>query len=459
MERVNFTDTIAAISTGLTCAGIGIVRISGKDALRIADEIFVSVNGRKASSFPSHTIHYGKIVDGKEVLDEVLLNLMRAPKTYTREDVVEINSHGSPVVLRKILELVLRRGARLAKPGEFTQRAFLNGRIDLSQAEAVLDIIQARSDAALKLSLKQLRGELSKEINRCRNILLEILANLEAAIDFPDDEIEINLDALHKEALKAKDILAKLLESSQVGKTLREGLYLVICGKPNVGKSSILNALVKKERAIVSPVAGTTRDTIEEIIDIKGIPVRIVDTAGILEPRDLISKKAVERSRKEILKADLILMVFDASKKLSKQDYLLIRRINDKKVIAVINKIDLKKKIDEKKIYSYFDEVVELSAKKMRNIKALEEKIAELVFSAKVYPLESVLVSNLRHIELMRKAQKNIASFIELIDNKISVEFLAQEIKEALAGLDELLGKTFSPDLLDKIFSNFCIGK
>lgn len=459
MEKEDLTDTIAAISTPIGEGGIGIVRISGEDALKIADKIFVSSRG-KPSGFKTYTIHYGKIADSSRVIDEVILTVMRAPKTYTKEDVVEINCHGGIVALRDVLELVLKNGARLAHPGEFTKRAFLNGRIDLAQAEAVIDIIRAKTDSALRLGLNQLKGKLSDEINKYRELILNILVQLEASIDFPEEEIsKADLKDLAGRIERINHDLKDLIDNSKSARILREGVHLVICGKPNVGKSSLLNALLKEERAIVTPLAGTTRDTIEEIIDIKGVPVRIVDTAGILEPRDLVEKKALSRSKQEISAADLVVILFDGSKKLSQEDLLLIKNLKRKTVIAVINKIDLKQNIERQQLLSKFKNVVEISAKRNRNIILLENMIADLVYGGVVLNAESVMIGNLRHIQLIRKAQKNIAQASESLDNGLSLEFIAQEIREALGFLDEILGKKFSGDLLDKIFSEFCIGK
>jgi len=459
MEKKDLTETIAAISTPIGEGGIGIVRISGADALKIADKIFVSSRG-KPSGFKTYTIHYGKIVESLKVVDEVILTVMRAPKTYTKEDVVEINCHGGIVALRDVLDLVLKSGARLAHPGEFTKRAFLNGRIDLAQAEAVIDVIRAKTDSALRLGLSQLKGGLSGAINKYREEILNILAQLEASIDFPEEEKDkVDLTRLSGEIKETGANLKGLIDNSRCARILREGTHLVICGKPNVGKSSLLNTLLKEERAIVTPLAGTTRDTIEEVIDIKGIPVRIVDTAGILEPKDLVEKKALMRSRKEIDLADLVIIVFDGSKRLSQEDRLLIKKLRRKTVIAVINKNDLKQKIEREKIASEFKNVIDISAKKSRNIILLEKIIADLIYGGLVLNTESVMVSNLRHIQLIRKAQKNIAQAGESLDNKLPLEFIAQDIREALGFLDEVLGKRFSSDLLDKIFSEFCIGK
>ncbi|MEW6170269.1 MAG: tRNA uridine-5-carboxymethylaminomethyl(34) synthesis GTPase MnmE [Candidatus Omnitrophota bacterium] len=477
-------DTIVAIATSSGQAGIGIIRISGKNALTIADKIFLSKNKKVVSTFKTYTTHYGWIVKNHdssfvvsnskkinntnhdsritnhEIIDEVILTVMRSPRSYTKEDIVEINCHGGIVSQRAILDLVLENGARLAEPGEFTKRAFLNGRIDLAQAEAVLDVIRAKTDNALKVSLEQLKGALSKQINNLGKELLNILSILEASIDFPDEEIDVlSLKIISGRLNKINKELINILDEAKTGRIFREGINVVICGKPNVGKSSLLNALLKRERSIVTPIAGTTRDTIEEIIDIKGIPLKIVDTAGILEPRDLIERKAVTRSKKYITQADLIILMFDASTKLSKEDKILIKKLKKKQVIAIINKIDLKELIEKDKITKLFKNVVSISAKKIKNINLLEDAICDLVYKGKVINYASNLVTNTRHIELLKKVQKFIATSLNSMDNKLSIEFIAQDIKEALLSIDELLGKKFSQDLLDKIFSEFCIGK
>lgn len=462
MIENDINDTIAAPATPAGGSGIGIVRISGKDALGVADRIFLAKDGRKVSSFKSYTVHYGWVVEPQSagIIDEVILTVMRAPRSYTKEDVVEINCHGGIVALRKVLELALGSGCRLAGPGEFTKRAYLSGRIDLAQAEAVLDIITAKTGAALKVSQRQLEGVLSGRINSIRQKLINALMELEANIDFPDEEIGA-LD-LNKTGAILSDVnteLTKILSSSACGRILREGLHAVICGRPNVGKSSLLNALLCQERSIVTPVAGTTRDTIEEVIDIRGIPVRVVDTAGIIEPRGIVEKKAVQRSKKHIDSADLVLLVFDASSKLTKGDYSLIARLKKKQVIAVINKIDIKPKIDKKAIAKRFRHVVEISAKKPKNIDLLEKAIAGSVYQGRVAGQEPVLLSNARHIAAIKEAQKFVALAFNSLDNKLSPEFISQDIKDALGFLDAIVGRGFTKDLLDKIFDKFCIGK
>ncbi len=461
MNKYNLDDTIAAIATPIGEGGIGIVRLSGKDALNIADKIFLSCDGKRSSGFKAYTTHYGWIVNkSRDIVDEVLLTVMRAPRSYTKEDVVEINCHGGVVALRAVLELVLAQGCRVSQAGEFTKRAFLNGRIDLAQAEAVLDTIRAKTDSALRSSLGQLKGSLSKEINNIREPLLEVLSILEANIDFPEDDVSpagINDIRLKLESVCFK--LKEILVSSRQGRVLREGINVVICGKPNVGKSSLLNAILKQERSIVTPIAGTTRDTIEEIVDIKGIPVRLADTAGILKPRNIVEKKAVQRAKDYIASADLVFLLFDGSKSLSKEDRELIRKVRNKIVLAIINKIDLKQKINKPQITEVFKNIIEISAKRIKNIHILEDALVNLVYRGKIGLSESALVSNLRHIEALKKAQKLIEEARVSLDNKLHIELVAQSIKDALSHLDDILGKQFSEDLLDKIFSDFCIGK
>jgi len=460
MPKENFNDTIAAISTPTGEGGIGIVRLSGPQALIVAGKIFVAASKEDPADFKSYTVHYGRVIDQGKVIDEVILTLMRKPRSYTREDVVEINCHGGIVALRKVLDLVLEKGCRLASPGEFTRRAFLNGRIDLAQAEAVIDIIRAKTDSALKVGMEQLRGGLSQEISKIRQGVLDILVHLEASIDFPEEGIREEGGATI--ALRLEEVAAqlhKLLESASRGRIFREGLRVVICGKPNVGKSSLLNALLKKERSIVTSVAGTTRDTIEEMIDIKGIPVRVVDTAGILKPRNLIEKKAVHRAKMQVAVADLILILFDANHKLDIADRRLIRTVKKRASIAIINKIDLKVRIEKKEIFRQFSKVIELSAKSAKNINLLEDALCDLVYQGRLSSQELMLVSNLRHIQALKDAEKLVVEAKHAAAAKFSPELTAQNLKDACVYLDQILGKSFSAEILDKIFADFCIGK
>ena len=459
MFEDNLDDTISAISTAQGPGGIGIVRISGPEALSIVSKIFVGKKKEKTTEFKSYTMHYGKISDNGKIIDEVILSVMRKPKSYTCQDVVEINCHGGLVALRNVLDLTIANGARLASPGEFTRRAFLNGRIDLAQAEAVIDVIRAKTDSALKVSLGQLSGGLSKEIGKIRQKLLNILVPLEANIDFPEENLQQDTAGITQGITSIAKELTKLLDNASAGRILREGIAVVICGKPNVGKSSLLNALLKKERSIVTSVAGTTRDTVEEMIDIKGIPVRIVDTAGILSARDLIEKKAVKRSREYIKLADLVIILFDASSKLEDGDRKLIQEVKNRNVIAVINKIDLKSRIEETQITEAFHKVVRICAKTARNIDCLEDALWEFVFKGKLHEPESLIVSNLRHIQALKNAKKLIAQAKEDIAEKLPQELIAQNLKDACTYLDKILGKNFSEDLLDRIFTDFCIGK
>lgn len=459
-ERLGLNDTIAAIATPVGESGIGIVRLSGPDSLKIADRIFVSKKKGRPSAFKTFTTHYGWIKRDGRVIDEVLLTLMRAPLSYTKEDIVEINCHGGIVALRAVLELILDCGCRLAGPGEFTRRAFLNGRIDLAQAEAVLDVIRAKTDAALKIGTEQLKGGFSREVAKLKDKLMDGLSLIEANIDFPEEEaVSPDTREISRILGEAKDSISGILSTAKAGRILREGVHVVICGRPNVGKSSLLNALLKKERSIVTSVAGTTRDTIEEIIDIKGIPVKIVDTAGIIEPKDLVERKAIERSRQQMELADMVIAVFDASHRLNRDDFTLIRKLARKISIAVVNKIDLKQNVEADILRKKFKNVVMISARKAKNINLLEDAIADLVYKGAAGPSDALLVSNTRHIQALKQAKKLIEEAGNSLDNKISLEFVSQDVSGAVSCLDSLLGRSFSGELLDKIFSRFCIGK
>jgi tRNA modification GTPase len=465
-KTLKLDDTIAAISTPLGQAGIGIVRLSGKDALSIADKIFVSKEKKKPSKFKTYSTHYGWIMNGKvgksEVIDEVILTVMRAPKSYTKEDIVEINCHSGIIPLKKILDLVINKGARLAEPGEFTRRAFINGRIDLAQAEAVLDIINAKTDSALEIGVSQLRGELSVKIDTIRNDLVEILAYLEAEIDFPEEEIgRLSLKQQFLRLDKIREQIEKLLEMADQGRILREGINVVICGRPNVGKSSLLNALIKKEKAIVTHVPGTTRDIVEEIINLKGIPLRFVDTAGIIEPKDLLEKEAIKRSQQQLDNCDLALFLFDNNHRLSNQDRILIEKLKGKNIIFVINKIDLPSKIDEKQLKSVTQKakIVRISVLRKLGIKKLEDVIIENIWQGRFDDKKDIFISNIRHIQALRSALKQINNALTVIMRNMSTEFVCFELKGTIKHLDSITGRSIERDLLDKIFSEFCIGK
>lgn len=468
MKRIESQDTIVAIATPLGESGIGIVRMSGRDAIDIADKVFQAKDKSSVKGFGSYTVHYGWIVENnpsRSVVDEVLLTVMRAPRSYTREDVVEINCHGGIVALGRVLDLLLGLGCRPAEPGEFTRRAFLNGRIDLAQAEAVLEIVRAKTDVALRLGVEQLKGALSGQLQGLRDTLLETLAVLEAGIDFPEEETEAlsGTGALRGKLREADAKLRGFLSGAASSRVFREGVRVVICGRPNVGKSSLLNALLRQERSIVTGVAGTTRDTVEEAVSIRGIPVALVDTAGIVHPRGQIERKAVERSRRSIALADVVILLFDGSQRLSAQDKSLMRRLGrgQRRVLAAINKSDLRQRIEKEIVSRHFPRLIEISARRGRNIQLLEDALAEMVHAGAADMHEPMLLVNRRHTEKMRRAQKLIAEAADSMDNnkRIPPEFIAQNIKDALRILDEILGRSFSEDVLDRIFSRFCIGK
>ena len=483
MRHLDLNDTIVAISTPVGEGGIGIVRLSGPKALSIADRIFVSKNGAKPSQFKSFTTHYGyikqftvhrspftdkKVADNGQrttdngIIDEVILTVMRAPKTYTKEDIVEVNCHSGIVPLRKTLDLTLMLGARLAEPGEFTKRAFLNGRIDLTQAEAVLDIVKAKTEASLRAALFQLEGRLSQKIRRIRDDILQILAHIEVSLDFPEEDIEIlTRDDLLNRANEIVTELRQLLDTASKGIVLREGVSAVICGRRNVGKSSLLNALLKQERAIVSPVAGTTRDSIEERVDIEGIPLRLIDTAGIIETGDLVEKEGVVRSYNYIGCADLILLVLDNSEPLLDQDKAIIEEIRNKAAIIVINKIDLPREIDPAQVKKALADkrIVYTSATEETGLHSLEKAIAEMFWQGKVTSSDGALITNVRHKDTLRRVLESMERSIQLIKKNYSPEFIAPDMRKAKDSLGEIVGGALTEDLLEKIFSEFCIGK
>ncbi len=468
-------DTIAAIATPAGQGGIGIVRISGKEALQAADRMFVAKNKGIPSKFKSHTVHYGRIVrknstgtltgtstltgtGNQDIIDEVLLTVMRAPGTYTRQDTVEISCHGGAVPLKAILNLAVDSGSRLAEPGEFTKRAFLNGRIDLTQAEAVLDIIQAKTDAFLKISTNQLKGDLALQLEAIREKLMDIYTAQEAVVNFPEDDVDAQGNGNFLRPIReAKEQVDALLKSSAQGRILREGVRIVICGKTNTGKSSLLNVLLKQPRAIVSEVKGTTRDCIEETVQIKGVPFQLVDTAGMIKPRDGIEQEALRRSHMNIQSADLILLVIDASQKMTEED----KDITGKNVLVVLNKCDLCVKIKEEHIHKLFPKrkVVRVSALLKTGIARLEEAIVENVLHKDAVDTDRVLVSNLRHIHSLKKCASAMERGIDILEKRQPLEFVSEEIKQAVNALDNITGRNIDSDLLDKIFSEFCIGK
>ncbi|MBS6928614.1 MAG: tRNA uridine-5-carboxymethylaminomethyl(34) synthesis GTPase MnmE [Finegoldia magna] len=452
-------DTIAAISTPKGEGGIGIIRISGDKSFEILDKIFKPKNPNKDLGF--YQFNYGFIYDGEKVIDESMVVRMKAPKTYTCEDVVEINCHGGQFVTQKVLELVLKNGARHAEQGEFTKRAFMNGRIDLSQAEAVMDLIQGKTEKSISLSLDQLRGDLRDKINSFKKALLDITAHVNVVLDYPEEgiddplpvELRDNLEAVYEEA-------TRLIESYDKGKKIKEGIKTVIVGKPNVGKSTLLNSLLREERAIVTHVAGTTRDVIEEVINIKGIPLVLVDTAGIRQTDDIVENIGVEKSKEFIEKADLVLLVLDASRELEDEDREVINQINEnhKKVIVLLNKIDLERKID---LDEYnFENIVEISAQKNVGIEDMEEKIYSFIVDEKVEDSsEKLIITNVRHKTALEKTKDAIRNIFETIDMGLPMDLISVDLKEALDSLSEITGEISSEDILDHVFGNFCVGK
>jgi len=464
---MNTEDTIVAISTPLGRSGIGIVRLSGKNAIKIADEVFLSPKGKRLHNTPSHRILYGHILDPVkgEIIDEVLIMIMRAPHTYTKEDVVEINCHGGPVPLRRILEALLDRGARLAEPGEFTRRAFLNGRIDLTQAEAVLDVINSLTEESQKIAIEQLRGGLSEKIGFIREKLVELTAFVEAFIDFPEEDIEPPArKELDKRASEIQQDLKGLIDSSRYGIILKEGLKTVIIGRPNVGKSSLLNALLAQDRVIVTEIPGTTRDVIEEYLNIKGLPIKIMDTAGIRKVEDIAEREAVARSLRAMKEADLVLLVLDGSESLHETDRELIEKSNSGNTILVINKIDLPCKIPSD-ILPPDRPIIKISALKKIGLDELKEEIVKTSLrdcyglSAKGEKTSITLITNVRHLRALERIYNSVDSFREGLDKGLTPELLSVELRDALDAIGEIIGITTPEEILDRIFSNFCIGK
>lgn len=458
-------DTIAAISTPMGEGAIAIVRLSGDEAIHIADKIFKGVGKKRLKDVPSHTIHYGHIIDpsSEQIIDEVMVTVMRAPKTFTREDVVEINCHGGLVSVNRVLQLLLTNGARLAEPGEFTKRAFLNGRIDLSQAEAVIDLIRAKTDRAVNVALTQMQGRLSKLIQELRQAILETLAHVEVNIDYPEyDDVEEMTHAILKEkALYVHHEIQKLLQTAQQGKILREGLATVIIGRPNVGKSSLLNSLAHENKAIVTDIPGTTRDVIEEYVNVRGVPLKLIDTAGIRETEDIVERIGVERSREVLKKADLILFVLNYNEELTPEDIQLFEAIKDMDVIIIVNKTDLPPKIDMGRVKELAENrpIVTTSLLKEKGIDELEEAISSLFFTGAIEARDLTYVSNSRHIALLHQANKAIEDAIAGIEEGVPIDIVQIDLTRTWELLGEIIGDTVHESLIDQLFSQFCLGK
>lgn len=455
-------DTIAAIATAPGEGGIGIIRISGADSIAIASSIFKPFYKENLLDYPNRSLVYGNIVDSDRVIDEVLIARMEGPNSYTAEDVVEINCHGGFISVRKILELVLKKGARLADPGEFTKRAFLNGRIDLSQAEAVIDIINAKTDQSHDIAQTQLEGALSQKVRSLRNMITEVLAQVEVAIDYPEEDIEfITYKELTDKTSQIQKEVVKMYETSDTGKILREGLKTAILGKPNVGKSSLMNWILGENRAIVTEIAGTTRDVIEEFVNIKGIPLKIVDTAGIRETDDIVEKIGVEKSRDHMKSSDLVLVVLDSSRELEEDDLEILDAINPKKTLVLINKIDLESRLDMDKVKEYIAEenIIHISAMENKGLESIHDKIETMVYEGRVSNKGDVMITNTRHKDAIYKAMNSINDAIKGLEDHMSYDFIGVDLKDAWDSLGFINGDTVTEDLLDTIFKNFCIGK
>lgn len=455
-------DTIAAIATPPGEGAISIVRLSGDDAVTLATQVF---KGKDLTKVSSHTINYGHFIDPKtqEIIDEVMVSVLRAPKTFTREDTVEINCHGGIVPTNKILQVLLTNGARLAEPGEFTKRAFLHGRIDLAQAESVMDLIRAKTDRSMKAALNQLDGELSQLIRNLRQEILDVLAQVEVNIDYPeyDDVEEMTSKLLREKALDVCTKIEQLLVTARQGKILREGLATALVGRPNVGKSSLLNHLLHEDKAIVTDIAGTTRDVIEEYVNVLGVPLKLVDTAGIRETDDRVEKIGVERSRQALDRSDLVILLLNASEPLTTEDIELLQLTQDKKRIIVLNKMDLEPKLDLNELYQYVDkaEVLKTSVLKNEGIRELEEHIATLFYGGIENSQTTVLVTNARHIALLEQAKAALEAVLTGLDQELPVDLVQIDMTRAWELLGEITGDSYQDELLDQLFSQFCLGK
>ena len=454
--------TIVSISTAPGIGGIGIIRMSGEKSFEILDKIFKPKTSQKIEDIKGYTIKYGHIVENNEIIDEVLVSYFKAPRSYTTENMCEINSHGGNVVVKKILEICLKNGAELAEPGEFTKRAFLNGRIDLAQAESVIDVINAKSDKEAKSGIKQLEGYLSKEIKGIKQEILDVLVNIEVTIDYPEyDTPEVQEKEIAQMLESVGKKLKKLEKSFDNGKIVKDGIKTAIIGKPNAGKSSLLNAILKEDRAIVTDIAGTTRDTIEEFVTINGVPLNLVDTAGIREASDEVEKIGVEKSIKQANDADLIIAIFDSSKDLEEEDIEILNLIKGKKSIILLNKSDLNSKINEndERFTSITENILRISALNKYGIDELYEKIAELFNLNEINLDNEILITNIRHKNIISKSLENVNKAKEALEINMPIDIITIYIKEILEDLGEITGEVVTEDIINEIFSKFCLGK
>ena len=456
-------DTITSISTPMGEGAIGIVRLSGPQAIEIGDILYKGK--KKLSEVETHTINYGHIIDPEtdETVEEVMVSVLRAPKTFTREDIIEINCHGGILTINRILELTMTYGARMAEPGEYTKRAFLNGRIDLSQAEAVMDFIRSKTDRASKVAMNQIEGRLSDLIKKQRQSILEILAQVEVNIDYPeyDDVEDATTDFLLEQSKRIKEEINRLLETGAQGKIVREGLSTVIVGRPNVGKSSMLNNLIQDNKAIVTEVAGTTRDVLEEYVNVRGVPLRLVDTAGIRDTEDIVEKIGVERSRKALSEADLILFVLNNNEPLTEDDQTLFEVIKNEDVIVIINKTDLEQRLDVSELREMIGDMplIQTSMLKQEGIDELEIQIKDLFFGGEVQNQDMTYVSNSRHISLLKQARQSIQDAIDAAESGIPMDMVQIDLTRTWEILGEIIGESASDELIDQLFSQFCLGK
>ena len=455
-------DTISAIATAQGEGGIGIVRISGEKALAVADNMFLPASGRRILDYPSHRAVYGRIIDEAGwTVDEAMAIIMKAPHSYTREDVVELQCHGGVMPLRKTLALTYKNGARPAEGGEFTKRAFLNGRLDLSQAQAVMDIITAKTDRSLKMAAGHLTGQFSAQIKECRQEILGQIAHLEAAIDFPEDEVDDVVTAqVSAKVSEVRQKIAVFLKTAGTGRILREGLMTAIVGKPNVGKSSLLNALLQEERAIVTDIPGTTRDSIEEYTNVGGVPLRIIDTAGIRATDDVVERIGVEKARQMVSEASLVLALFDGSRPLDSEDEEILALLQGREAIVLLNKSDLQPVVTADELYSRAQtEVIELSTKEKSGMEDLSRAIQDKVYGGQLLADEGSFVSDERQADILRQADEHLAAALTTIEAGMGLDFISIDLRSAWEKLGEITGETVGEDIIDEIFSKFCIGK